>query len=48
MIEISNLNGDLGEFHLSDIDLTVNQGEYLAVPGPTGAGKTVLVEYIVD
>ena len=47
MIEIKNLNGDLGEFHLRDINLTVNEGEYLAIFGPTGAGKTVLIEYIV-
>jgi molybdate/tungstate transport system ATP-binding protein len=47
MIEIKNLNGDLGEFHLRDINLTVNEGEYLAILGPTGAGKTVLIEYIV-
>jgi molybdate/tungstate transport system ATP-binding protein len=47
MIEIENLNGDLGEFHLRDINLTVNEGEYLAILGPTGAGKTVLIEYIV-
>jgi molybdate/tungstate transport system ATP-binding protein len=47
MIEIKNLNGDLGEFHLRDINLMVNEGEYLAILGPTGAGKTVLIEYIV-
>ncbi|MCD6293752.1 MAG: ABC transporter ATP-binding protein, partial [Deltaproteobacteria bacterium] len=29
-----------------DINLKVNKGEYLAILGPTGAGKTVLVEYI--
>jgi ABC-type Fe3+/spermidine/putrescine transport system ATPase subunit len=47
MIEITNLDGDLGEFHLRDINLKVNEGEYLAILGPTGAGKTVLIEYIV-
>lgn len=47
MIEIKNLNGDLGEFNLRDINLTIREGEYLAILGPTGAGKTVLVEYIV-
>ncbi|MBN2122936.1 MAG: ABC transporter ATP-binding protein [Deltaproteobacteria bacterium] len=47
MIEITDLDGDLGEFHLRDINLTVNEGEYLAILGPTGAGKTVLIEYIV-
>jgi len=47
MIEIRNLSGNLGEFHLRDINLGVEEGEYLAILGPTGAGKTVLVEYIV-
>jgi molybdate/tungstate transport system ATP-binding protein len=47
MIEIKNLSGDLDEFHLRDINLTVHEGEYLAILGPTGAGKTVLIEYIV-
>jgi len=46
MIEIKNLSGNLGEFHLRDINLTIQEGEYLAILGPTGAGKTVLVEYI--
>lgn len=46
MIEIKNLNGNLGEFYLHDINLKVNEGEYLAILGPTGTGKTVLIEYI--
>jgi molybdate/tungstate transport system ATP-binding protein len=46
MITIKNLSGKLGEFHLHDINLTVNKGEYLTILGPTGAGKTVLIEYI--
>ena len=46
MIEIKNLSGNLGEFHLRDVNLAVKEGEYLAILGPTGAGKTVLVEYI--
>jgi len=46
MIEIKNLSGNLGEFHLHDINLKVNKGEYLTILGPTGAGKTVLIEYI--
>ena len=46
MIDIKNLSGNLGEFHLCDINLKVNKGEYLAILGPTGAGKTVLIEYI--
>jgi len=46
MIEIKNLSGNLGEFRLHDINLEVNKGEYLAILGPTGTGKTVLIEYI--
>lgn len=46
MIEIKKLGGSRGEFVLRDINLTVNDGEYLVILGPTGAGKTVLLEYI--
>lgn len=47
MIEIRHLSGRLGEFHLKDNNFTVQDGEYLVILGPTGAGKTVLIEYIV-
>ncbi len=47
MIEIQNLSGNLGGFRMQDINLTVNDGEYMVLLGPTGAGKTVLIEYIV-
>ena len=47
MIELSDINIDLGEFHLRDIDLTIDDGEYMVMLGPTGAGKTVIVECLV-
>jgi ABC-type Fe3+/spermidine/putrescine transport system ATPase subunit len=47
MIEIKNLNGILGEFHLKNNNLIVADHEYLVLLGPTGAGKTVLIEYII-
>jgi molybdopterin-binding protein len=37
---------DLKEFHLRQIDLDIAAGEYFVVLGPTGAGKTVLLETI--
>jgi ABC-type Fe3+/spermidine/putrescine transport system ATPase subunit len=46
MIEIKDLSINLGEFSLRDINLSVNSGEYFVILGPTGAGKTVLVECI--
>ncbi|MBC7228664.1 MAG: ATP-binding cassette domain-containing protein [Thermoflexales bacterium] len=37
---------DLGEFHLRGVNLEVAPGEYFVILGPTGAGKTVLLETI--
>jgi molybdopterin-binding protein len=46
MIEVKNLFVDLGEFVLKDITLNIEEGEYFIILGPTGAGKTVLLESI--
>ena len=46
MIEIKNLSLSLGGFFLEDINLEVKDGEYFILLGPTGAGKTVLLEAI--
>jgi molybdopterin-binding protein len=46
MIQIKNLCVDLGDFLLPDINLDVEPGEYFIILGPTGAGKTVLLESI--
>jgi ABC-type sugar transport system ATPase subunit len=46
MIEIKDLSIDLGEFHLKDINLSIGDREYFVILGPTGAGKTVLLECI--
>jgi len=45
-VRVQNLHIDLGEFRLRDIDLDVAPGEYFVILGPTGAGKTVLLETI--
>lgn len=47
MIRTENLNIHLGEFHLQDITLSIEQNEFFVLMGPTGAGKTVLLEAIV-
>jgi molybdopterin-binding protein len=46
MIEIKQLYLALGLFHIKDVNLTINNGEYYVILGPTGAGKTVLLECI--
>jgi molybdate transport system ATP-binding protein/molybdate/tungstate transport system ATP-binding protein len=46
LLEVRNLSITLGEFKLVDVSLQVEEGEYFIVLGPTGAGKTVLVECI--
>jgi molybdate/tungstate transport system ATP-binding protein len=46
MIAIKNLKVNLGDFLLQNISLNIESGEYFIVLGPTGAGKTVLLESI--
>ncbi len=46
MISIKNLKVNLGDFLLQNINLDIEAGEYFIVLGPTGAGKTVLLESI--
>lgn len=46
MIRLQDVEVRAGSFRLLIEDLVVPEGEYLAVLGPTGAGKTVLLEAI--
>lgn len=46
MIEVKNLTVNLGNFSLHSIDLEIKDRSYFIVLGPTGTGKTVLVECI--
>jgi len=45
-LQLQDLSVDLEEFHLRSIDLDVAAGQYFVVLGPTGAGKTVLLETV--
>jgi len=46
VISIRDLSVELGEFTLRNASLDVADGEYMVILGPTGAGKTVLLESI--
>ncbi|TXT61296.1 MAG: Molybdate/tungstate import ATP-binding protein WtpC [Promethearchaeota archaeon] len=45
-IELKNVSRDFGEFKLRHINLKIYENEYFIVLGPTGAGKTLLLELI--
>jgi len=46
MIRLEDLNVSLLNFNLQNINLTLGENEFFALMGPTGAGKTVLLEAI--
>lgn len=46
MLRIRDLSIKLGNFSLKSINLTVEKGEYFILLGPTGNGKTVMLECI--
>lgn len=46
MIRIRSLYRNWKQFSLSDINLEVGEGEYFVILGPTGSGKTLLLELI--
>ncbi|MDY6911176.1 MAG: ABC transporter ATP-binding protein [Chloroflexota bacterium] len=46
MIDIRNLCVTLGDFRLHNVSFTVRKGEYFVLLGPTGSGKTALLETI--
>jgi len=45
-IRVEDLSLSLPPFHLREVTLEVRAGEYFVLLGPTGAGKTVLIECI--
>ena len=46
MLQLNNISVNLGRFRLNNISLHIQQGGYLVILGPTGTGKTVLLETI--
>jgi len=46
MIAFERVSLRLGSFSLKDVSLSINRGDYYFIIGPSGAGKTVLLEAI--
>lgn len=46
MIEFENVSVTLGDFRLNELSLRVKKGDYYFVIGPSGAGKTIILEAI--
>jgi molybdate transport system ATP-binding protein len=46
MLRIESLSITLGEFSVKDVSLEIRSDEYFIILGPTGAGKSILLETI--
>lgn len=46
MLEVKDLCVQMGKFFLKNVSLEVSDGEYFVLLGPTGSGKSVLLESI--
>ena len=46
MIEFEDVSVTLGDFRLNELSLRVMKGDYYFVIGPSGAGKTIILEAI--
>ncbi len=46
MLEVKSLSKDWKEFRLREISFEIKKGEYFIILGPSGAGKTLLLEVI--
>ncbi len=43
-LAVDNLSVRVGEFRLHEITFSMQQSDYLVILGPTGCGKTMLLE----
>lgn len=46
VLMVEGISKDYREFHLRDVTFSVEKGEHFIILGPSGAGKTVLLEVI--
>ncbi|MPN43806.1 Maltose/maltodextrin import ATP-binding protein MalK [bioreactor metagenome] len=46
MLKVEHIYKELGDFKLNDISFEVKEKEYFVILGPTGTGKTIILEAI--
>jgi len=46
ILSLKNVSADFGDFYIKNINLEIKEKEYFVILGPTGAGKTLLLEII--
>ena len=46
MLELQSISKSLGSFAMSDVSIKIGDGEYFVLLGPSGVGKSVLIEII--
>ena len=46
MIKFNKMNKSLGTFKLKNLSLEIAKGEYFVILGPSGAGKTIILELL--
>jgi molybdate/tungstate transport system ATP-binding protein len=46
-LKIENISKSWAEFKLKNVDLAIEDGDYFVILGPTGAGKTLLLETLM-
>ncbi len=46
MIELKNINYRVGNFLIKNFSLTINKGEYFSLVGPSGSGKSIILELL--
>jgi molybdate/tungstate transport system ATP-binding protein len=46
MLELRSINKKFGSFAISNISMDIKEGEYMVLVGPSGVGKSILLEII--
>jgi len=46
MLELRSISKSLGSFAMSDVSIKIGDGEYFVLLGPSGVGKSVLIEIV--